>query len=60
MPSTSKAQARFMAACAHGAGYSSCPPGKVSKEFNRADTGKKLSKLPDRTNRGKAHAKKYG
>lgn len=39
MPSTSKKQARFMAACAHGAGYASCPPAKVSKEFNQADKG---------------------
>lgn len=37
MPSTTKKQARFMAACAHGAGYKSCPPHKVSKEFNQAD-----------------------
>jgi len=37
MPSTSRRQARFMAACAHGAGYASCPPGKVSREFNQAD-----------------------
>ena len=37
MPSKSKKQARFMAACAHGAGYSSCPPLKVAKEFNQAD-----------------------
>ena len=37
MPSTSRKQARFMAACAHGAGYRSCPPSKVSKEFNQAD-----------------------
>jgi len=41
MPSTSNKQARFMAACAHGAHYASCPPEKVSKEFNRADTGTK-------------------
>ncbi len=39
MPSTSPAQARFMAACAHGAGYGSCPPAKVSHEFNQADKG---------------------
>lgn len=26
-----------MAACAHGAGYDSCPPAKVSKDFNKAD-----------------------
>lgn len=28
-----------MAACANGAGYASCPPAKVSKEFNQADKG---------------------
>jgi hypothetical protein len=28
-----------MAACAHDAGYKSCPPKKVSKEFNQADKG---------------------
>lgn len=39
MPSKSKKQARFMAACAHGANYNSCPPDKVSKEFNQADKG---------------------
>lgn len=39
MPSKSPKQARFMAACAHGAGYKSCPPEKVSKEFNQADKG---------------------
>lgn len=39
MPSTSTKQARFMAACAHGAGYASCPPSKVSTEFNQADKG---------------------
>ena len=37
MPSTTKKQARFMAACAHNAGYKSCPPKKVSQEFNKAD-----------------------
>jgi hypothetical protein len=26
-----------MAACSHGAGYSNCPPAKVSQEFNAAD-----------------------
>lgn len=39
MPSSTPKQANFMAACAHGAGYSSCPPAKVSKEFNQADKG---------------------
>lgn len=42
MPSTTPKQARFMAACAHGAGYSSCPPEKVSHEFNQADKGTKM------------------
>jgi hypothetical protein len=37
MPSKTKKQAKLMAACAHGAGYASCPPDKVSKDFNRAD-----------------------
>lgn len=37
MPSTSKKQGKFMAACAHGAKYKSCPPKKVAKEFNKAD-----------------------
>lgn len=48
MPSKSKAQARLMGACAHGAKYDSCPPAKVAKEFNKADKGRKLSKLPER------------
>ncbi|HEY6436817.1 MAG TPA: hypothetical protein VIY47_09510 [Ignavibacteriaceae bacterium] len=39
--STSEKQARFMAACAHGADYDSCPPKKVSREFNQADKGTK-------------------
>jgi hypothetical protein len=38
MPSKSPKQARFMAACAHGAKYSSCPPSKIAKEFNKTDT----------------------
>lgn len=39
MPSTTEKQARFMAACHHGAGYESCPPAKVSADFNEADKG---------------------
>lgn len=39
MPSSTKKQAKFMAACSHGAGYESCPPLKVSTEFNQADKG---------------------
>ena len=31
-----------MAACSHGSGYSSCPPAKVSSEFNQADKGSSL------------------
>jgi hypothetical protein len=42
MPSKTQKQARFMAACAHGSGYKSCPPEKVAKEFNKADKGSKL------------------
>lgn len=49
MPSKSKAQARFMAACSHGAGYGSCPPAKVSKEFNQADKSTGILKGPRRT-----------
>lgn len=37
MPSKTQKQAKFMAACAHGAGYDKCPPQSVSKEFNQAD-----------------------
>lgn len=40
MPSVSAKQQRFMAACSHGAGYASCPPMRVSKEFNQADAAK--------------------
>lgn len=40
MPSTSEAQARFMAICAHTKPRPArCPPVSVSKEFNRADAG---------------------
>ena len=46
MPSKTAKQARFMAACAHGAGYGKCPPKKVAREFNQADkaAGKKHPK----------------
>lgn len=37
MPSRSNKQSKFMAACSHGSEYKTCPPMKVSKEFNRAD-----------------------
>lgn len=48
MPSKTRKQARFMAACAHSAGYASCPPAKVAKEFNQADKGGKLLKRKKR------------
>jgi hypothetical protein len=46
MPSTSPAQARLMAAVAHGwkPDNIKTPPVKVAKEFNQADKGKKLAK----------------
>ena len=39
MPSKSKPQARFMAACAHGWKPKGlpCPPMHVAKDFNKAD-----------------------
>ncbi len=56
MPSKSLKQAKFMGACSHGAGYASCPPAKVSKEFNQADKGRDWSKLPTRVSKlGKGH-----
>lgn len=39
MPSKTPAQARLMAACAHGATYEACPPKNVATEFNQADKG---------------------
>lgn len=53
MPSVSKSQFRLFAACSHGANYDSCPDAKVSKEFNAADKGRDLSKLPDRIKKAK-------
>lgn len=44
MPSKSKKQARFMAACAHGADIPNCPPRAVAKKFNQADKGGSLIK----------------
>lgn len=32
-PAKSEKQARFMRACAHGAGYSSCPSKSVARKF---------------------------
>ena len=44
MPSKTKKQAKFMAACAHGSNYEKCPPMKVAKEFNKADKGTRILK----------------
>ena len=46
MPSKSQAQARLMAAAAHTPGGYGGVPQSVGAEFNKADTGRKLSKLP--------------
>jgi hypothetical protein len=46
MPSTSKKQARFMAAAAHNPAFAKKAgiPVSVAKEFNQADKGKKFGK----------------
>lgn len=46
MPSTSPKQARTMAAAAHNPNFAKKVgiPVKVAKEFNKADTGKKIIK----------------
>ena len=60
MPSTTAKQARFMAACAHGAQMDKkCPPANVAREFNQADktTGilKRKKKKPQKVrHRGKS------
>lgn len=56
MPSKSPAQARLMAACSHGAGYSSCPPAKVASEFNQADKGTGILANNKRATRSKYHS----
>lgn len=42
MPSTSRAQARLMAAAAHTPGGYGGVPQDVGKEFNKADAGTKM------------------
>ncbi len=48
MPSVSKAQAHTMAAAAHNPAFAKKLgiPVKVAKDFNKADTGRDLNKLP--------------
>ena len=55
MPSKSRAQARTMAAAAHNPAFAKKVgiPTSVAKEFNKADTGRNLKKLPARKRRGK-------
>lgn len=53
MPSKSRKQAKFMAACSHGANYSSCPPQNISEEFNKADQAIGLLKAQRRKNTSK-------
>jgi hypothetical protein len=51
MPSRSQKQARTMAAAAHNPAFARKVgiPQTVAKEFNEADTGRDLKKLPVRT-----------
>lgn len=58
MPSTSQAQARLMAAAAHTPGGFGGVPPDVGKDFNDADTGKDLGKLP-KTKKKPTYAKLY-
>jgi hypothetical protein len=51
MPSTSKAQNRFMHAVAEG--HVKDVPKSVGKEFVKADHGKKVGKLPEKVKKGK-------
>jgi hypothetical protein len=44
MPSTSKAQARLMAAAAHTPGGFGGVPQSVGRDFNQADKGRKFNK----------------
>lgn len=39
MPAKSAKQQKFMGACAHGAGYSSCPSQDVAEEFSHKPKG---------------------
>jgi hypothetical protein len=57
MPSKSAKQARFMAACAHGAGYEACPPMRISKEFNQADKGTGILSHNRKSSRKHFHGK---
>lgn len=51
MPSVSQSQSRLMAAAAHTPGGYGGVPQSVGKKFNKADTGKKRSNLPQRVNK---------
>jgi len=49
MPSKSQSQFRLMAAAAHNPSFAKKVgvPQKVAKEFNAADTGRMIKKLPE-------------
>ena len=59
MPSTSKKQARFMAAVAHSPAFAKKVgvPMSVGKEFNQADKGRKFSKGGEMDKETKAEMK---
>ena len=59
MPSTSRKQAKFMAACSHGSGYKSCPPKSVSTEFNQADKGTGILRGKSRKSRSDRHPRNH-
>lgn len=64
MPAVSKAQQRLMAACEHGAGYSSCPKDMTKQQMHdfaatprtglpaRAKMGKSQRAMRDRSTKG--------
>ena len=60
MPSSSKRQARTMAAAAHSAKFAKKVgiPQSVAKEFNQADTGSGLLRGPKTTSMPTPYAKK--
>ena len=58
MPSTSRKQARLMAACAAGAALDKCPPPKVAKEFAAADKARGSFKEHNQRSDGAKGAKK--
>lgn len=62
MPSTSKKQARTMAAAAHNPAFAKKVgiPQKVAKDFNQADAGTGILKGPRPSSAAKAREKRLG